>query len=196
MFHVASLRFTAGALTLFALAAVIVAEAQTPACPWDASCISWTPPTAYTTGEALPLSAIASYRIEAATASAGPWTALATVPAPTTTYQRRPVSGTNYYRVVAVLVGGPISAPGLSNPDATTQPAPNPPIVTVAGTGYRLDLGYYNQIKIAAIGLVPVGAPCLSFTAQGLNLIDRRLLKPDPGKSTPKQVLAKCGTAM
>lgn len=163
-------------------------------CPWDASCISWTVPTQYTDGSPLPASSIASYMIEVATSAAGPWTPIATVPAPATTYQRRPVSGTNIYRVTVVLTSGITSSPSNADDDVTVEPPPNAPIVTVAGTGYRLDLQTIGKIKIAAIGLVPIGILCSkSDTAMGLNLIDRNKLKLDPGKAMPHQVLAKCG---
>lgn len=163
------------------------------ACPWDASCISWIAPTQYTDGSTLPAASIASYKVEAAPNAAGPWMLIATVPAPATSYQRRPVSGTNFYRVSVVLVSGIVSGPSNAPSDVTTEPQPNAPIVTVAGTGYRLDLGYLNQIKLVAIGIVPLQIPCKIDGAMGLNLIDRAKLKLDPGKSLPKQVLANCG---
>lgn len=179
-------------LLLAAAMLPLSAIAQVP-CQWDASCISWTVPTQYTDGSPLPASSIASYMIEAATSAAGPWTPIATVPAPATTYQRRPVSGTNIYRVTVVLTSGLTSEPSNADDDVTVEPPPNAPIVTVADTGYRMDLGYLNQIKIAAIGVVPVGYPCKTETVMGLHLVDRKALKLDPGVSLPKQVLAKCG---
>lgn len=188
----------------YAVAAVIIfgslaflaskAEGAAPTCPWDAACLSWAAPTQYVDGTALPASSIASYTVEAAATSAGPWTLVATVTAPTTAYQRRPVSGSQTYRVNAVLVSGATSAPSGSVTDVTTEPAPNAPIVTVAGTGYRMDLGNLNQIKIAAIGIVPIGIVCKSDNVNGLNVIDRAQLKLDPGKALPKQVLAKCSS--
>lgn len=178
---------------LFAALLLTAAAHAQSACPWDASCISWTVPTTYTDGSALPASSIASYKIEAAPAASGPWAVVATVPAPTTTYQRRPVSGTIYYRVTVVLASGTASDPSNAGPDITVEPKPNAPIVTVAGTGYRMDLGYLNQIKIVAIGIVPIDYPCKAETVMGLNLIDRKAVKLDPGASLPKQVLAKCG---
>lgn len=180
------------AVLVIGLAITASVFAATPACPWDAACLSWTAPTQYTDGTTLPATSIASYSIEAAGATAGPWTAVATVPATQTTYQRRPVSGSQWYRVSTVLVSGVTSAPAPAGPDVTVEPAPNAPIVTVAGTGYRLDLGYLNQIKTAAIGIVPLNTPCKPEGANGLNLVDRAKLKLDPGKTLPKQVLAKC----
>lgn len=178
---------------LFAALLLSAAAHAQSACPWDASCISWTVPTQYTDGSALPASSIASYKVEAATNAAGPWTLIATVPAPAITYQRRPVTGTNWYRVTVVLVTAVMSVPSAADDDVTTEPQPNAPIVTVAGTGYRMDLGYVNQIKLSAIGIVPLDYPCKAETVMGLNLIDRKVLKLDPGVSLPKQVFAKCG---
>jgi len=168
---------------LFAVLLLSAAAHAQTACPWDASCLTWT--------DTVAASFIASYKIEMAPNASSPWTLIATVPGTVTSYQRSPVTGTNLYRVTRVMNDGQVT-PSNTATDVTAAPAPAP-ILTVAGTGYRQDLSYYNTIKISAVGIVPINIPCKADSAMGLNVIaDRNKLLLDPGKKRPNQVLAKC----
>ena len=175
------------------------ARAAEPACPWDADCLSFTVATQYTDDSPLPAASIAAHRIETAKSATGPWTVLTMLAMPATTYKRQPVSGTNYYRDVTVLVSGKESAPGLVGNVTTVEPTPNPPaLLIVNNVGYQLNLGSNNRIYFSRVGTVPLNKPCIA----GMNVMDKHVIQSrdwltlDPTKTTrPRQVFAACATA-
>lgn len=193
---------------LVLLAALIAsrADAQT-ACPWDADCLSWTIATTRIDGSALEASKIASHRLEIATSATGPWTVLATVPMPATTYQRRPVSGTNYYRIVTVLHTGLTSDPSAAVNSTVVEPKPNPAVLQVVdNVGYQINLGSRNKFSLSRVASIPLGKECIATMSatdpyRTVHVIKDRLwavMDPDPRKpgefyKRPNQVWAKCG---
>lgn len=150
-------------LVTLALLVAHSALAQTT-CEWNADCISWSLPAKYVTGEPLDPASIDSYRLETAISASGPWTTLATVKAPTRTYKRQPVSGTNYYRVSVVLVSSVSSDPSVTGSSTTVEPKPELPVLqvvenTVYNTG-SFDPSVWLVRRNKVYGTVPLGTAC------------------------------------
>lgn len=188
--------FAAIGAVLIAVALMVAerAEAQT-ACEWDSDCITWTLPAKYVTGEALDPARIESYRLETATTAAGPWTTLATIAAPARAYKRRPVSGTNYYRVSVVLTSAVTSDPSVVGSSTAVEPKPeSPSLLIVENIGYQLNLGSNNRIYFSRVGSVPIGREC----QEGMDVMGKSVIKSrdwlvlDAGKTRPRQVFATC----
>lgn len=109
----------------------------------------------------------------------------------------------------AVDAGGTPGIPAVTWTKTVTvkvsaQPKP-PVLVTVEQTAYKMDNGNQNQLKVAKIGTVPLGKPCVQtispFTNEpvdymGLNLLKDRMVAVVTGSSRPNQILAKCDVRM
>lgn len=189
------LYFIGIALVLFTLALVSVVQAAEA---WDTTVVNWTQPTECKVGT---VCTIGGYELQSAASSTSTtWTSVVTVAPTLRTYKINSVPpGTKCYRLIASLAGivGDNSDPSDVKCKTTVAPSvPATPLITIAQTAYKLDSGYVDQYKLSAIGLVPFAAPCKPQEVLGLNVVSRKLLKPDPGKPVPLQVLAKCRAAM
>ena len=92
---------------------------------------------------------------------------------------------------LTATAGGAESAKG--NVGSKTVSTAAASLQVVEPTAYKLDLGYANQLKVRAIGTVPLGTQCTPFTAMNLNVIAYRQLAVLPaGTARPLQVFAKC----
>lgn len=194
-------------LCFIAMMLMVAGRAQAQTCEWNADCISWKPPTAYTDNSPLDATQIASYKLETATAASGPWTLLATIAAPATSYKRQPVSGTNYYRVSVTMKSGVTGSSLISSPTTTVEPAPGPvqELLIVENIGYQINLGTNNKVSLSRVASVPLGRECVESakfadefrTVHVIKNRDWAVMDPDPKKpgqffARPRQVWAKC----
>lgn len=180
--------FAGVALILFALAVANMAQAQTK--PWDSIELTWSDD-----GSCGSFCPTQGFELQGAdTPTATIWTAIASfAPTARQSMQNNVGAGQHCYRLILVGTGMKSAASNVTCKTAVQPIPPKPPTLQViAQTAYKLDSGYTDQYKLVAIGMVPFGAPCKPQEVLGLNVVSRKLLKPDPGKSVPLQVLAGC----
>lgn len=172
--------------------------------------LSWTAPTQNTDGT--PLTDLAGYRIAHGTASNALTQTIDVTPPSVTDYDVQGLpAGPRYFAVRAYNAKGAESSNSniatkiiVTTPaqtvtaecsiNVTKQPSA-PTLLTIEPTAYRLDLGYANQVKVAAVGTVPLGSPCKVQNILGAPvtvLMDRNVAIIAPGKSRPLAVLANC----
>jgi len=128
--------------------------------PYNEARLQWTAPATHTDGS--PIVNAITYRVEKQSGTA--WSSVTTVS--TTTYAATGLgTGTHCYRVRAI-VGGVQSAPSNTGCKTVTQPAPNPPVLTVVEvvSGYLYSpvfpITESGARSSVFAGLTKVGSPC------------------------------------
>lgn len=183
------------ALVLYGVAHPALAQTQA----WDTNVISYTPPTACSTGEPITACPVTGYRLERAASSSGTYTALATLASTATGYTHNSaVAGTNCYRVVALSAQGD-SLPSNTACKVNTKPVgpPNPPVLkTIDAVAYNVkpDFQRFAFVRGAKAGQVKLGSSCDESrqTSDGYMVISR-LSQVTPRPATGTVLVARCG---
>lgn len=169
--------------------------------PWNSDYLAWTPQGCTFPAGGQTADCTKSFDIEYSDGCTGTYKPLVSAAPTLREYLRNNVpAGSNCYRMKAsALDGGTDSAYSAPITAVTIPPVqPNPPIFTVDKVAYRMDLGNYNQIKVVAIGTVPLGKECVPQKILGVNipvLKNRDWAVLPSGVARPKQVLVTCKAA-
>lgn len=157
--------------------------------PWNTDVLSWTAPTLCSDGSPVVGNCdITGYKIETASSTTGTWSTLTTTIGSVTTYTAANLAaGSHCYRVSAVAASGTGAA---SDPVCATATPPVPGKVTVDSVAYEIQKSNDN-LKLAAVGTVPLGIACKDQDANGLNVVPRAQVTVS-GSSKPSVMVARC----
>jgi hypothetical protein len=185
------------ALALIGLCATGIAQAQA----WNSNTVTWTAPTACTSGQPVANCPVTGYRVERSATQTGTYAAVGTSATSSFTHTSA-AAGQNCYRIISLSVSGNSAPSTVTAASCRTnvEPSgpPNPPtdlrVIETTAFNIKADFQRFAFVRGTKWGKADKGAACdedRCVTGGYCVVVQRRRLDPQPPEGEYK--VAKCG---